>query len=495
MTDRAREETREDAIRPGPALAGFLLFAITLIVPSPPGFSGAAWPVLGLTAWMACWWALEAVPLAATALLPLLVVPILWSAFGLEDPAGVLGEYANASVFLILGGLLLAIAMERCNLHKRVAYNIVVRLGDHPRQLILGVMIASAFISMWVSNTSTTLMMLPVATSIAMLLVPQGGIDDRSVRNFRAALTLSVPYAATIGGLGTLIGTPTNALVQGFAARNFGIDLSFVDWLVFGLPTVVILLPLTWLILVRVALPFTLPAITGSRNVVRTALTDLGPMSVAERRVASIAALTALAWITRPLLNRVPGLEGVNDTVIAIAAGTVLYLVPSGMRRGEALLDSASMTRVPWDVLLLFGGGLALAAAIQASTLSTTLGQGLSVLGDWPLWALTLAIVAVLVLWTELNSNVAAAATFMPILAALAAATAHAPLALIVPAAMAASAGFMMPVGTPGNAIAFASGQVTMRQMIRAGALIDVAAIVVIACVGYYTVPLIGSLR
>ena len=490
-----REELREGSIRPLPTVVGFLLFALTLVTPPPSGFSPAAWPVLGLTAWMACWWALEAVPLAVTALLPLLVVPPMWAAFGIANPAAVLGEYANASVFLILGGLLLAIAMERCNLHKRVAYNIVIRLGDHPRQLILGVMIASAFISMWVSNTSTTLMMLPVATSIAMLIVPSGGAADQSVRNFRAALTLSVAYAATIGGMGTLIGSPTNALVQGFAAKNFGIDLSFVDWLLFGLPTVVILLPLTWFILVRVALPFELPSITGSRNVVRTALDDLGPMSVAERRVAAIVMVTAVCWITRPLLNLLPGLQGINDTVIAIAAGLVLYLTPSGRRPGEALLDAGSMGRIPWDVLLLFGGGLALAAAIQTSALSDTLGLGLAVLGDWPLWALTLAIVCVLVLWTELNSNVAAAATFMPILAALSGATGQAPLSLIVPAAMAASAGFMMPVGTPGNAIAFATGEITMRQMLRAGALIDLAAAVVIACVAYYTVPLIGSHR
>jgi sodium-dependent dicarboxylate transporter 2/3/5 len=482
-------EVREQPLRWRAVLLGPALFAVTLLGPSPGGFQGLAWPVLGLAAWMACWWALEAVPLSATALLPLAIVPML----GFAQPASILSEYANSSIFLILGGFLVALAMEGCGLHKRIAYGIVARVGEQPRRLVLGVMIATALLSMWVSNTSTTLMMLPVAASVATLLARDAEPDDaRSVANFRAAMTVGVAYAATIGGLGTLIGTPTNALVQGFAARNLGVDLSFGDWLLFGLPTVCALLPLAWWILVRIALPFELRPSASSTELVRESLRTLGPMSSAERRVALVGAAAAAAWVLRPLLNDLPGLEHLNDTVIAVAAGLSLFLLPSGPGSRAALLDASSFRRVPWDVLLLFGGGLALAAAIQASTLSDTVGAALAMLGGWPLFPLIALVVAVIVLWTELNSNVAAAATFLPVLAALAMATDHDALSLLAPAAMAASAAFMLPVGTPANAIVFATGQISLRQMVRAGAWVNVAAVGVITVIGYYTVPLIS---
>jgi sodium-dependent dicarboxylate transporter 2/3/5 len=481
-------EARAAPLRWWAVLLGPTLFACTIALPPPAGFAPIAWPALGLAAWMACWWALEAVPLAATALLPLAIVPLL----GFADPGTILAEYANSSIFLILGGFLIAIAMERCNLHRRIAYNVIAAVGDEPRRLVLGVMLATALLSMWVSNTSSALMMLPVATSIAALVTANAAAGDAvSIGNFRAVMVVCVAYAATIGGLGTLIGTPTNALVQAFAARNLGIDLGFVDWLIFGLPTVCVLLPLAWWVLTRVALPFQLGATSATRTLMRDSLRDLGGMSTAEWRVAAIAGAAALLWVTRPLLNGVTGLSGLNDTIIAITAGLALFIVPAGQGQSRALLDSSSFARLPWDVLVLFGGGLALAAAIQSSTLSDTIGAALATLGHWPLFGLVATVVAILVLWTELNSNVAAAATFLPVLAALAASTDHAALALLAPAAMAASAGFMLPVGTPANAIVFATGQISLRQMLRAGALLDVTAIVVITIVGYYTVPLI----
>jgi sodium-dependent dicarboxylate transporter 2/3/5 len=481
-------EARGAPLRWWAVLLGPALFACTIALPPPSGFAPIAWPALGLAAWMACWWALEAVPLAATALLPLAIVPLL----GFDDPSTILAEYANSSIFLILGGFLIAIAMERCNLHRRIAYNVIAAVGDEPRRLVLGVMLATALLSMWVSNTSSALMMLPVATSIAVLVTANAAAGDAvSIGNFRAVMVVCVAYAATIGGLGTLIGTPTNALVQAFAARNLGIDLGFVDWLIFGLPTVCVLLPLAWWVLTRVALPFQLGATSATRTLMRDSLRDLGGMSTAEWRVAAIAGAAALLWVTRPLLNGVTGFSGLNDTIIAITAGLALFVVPAGQGQSGALLDSSSFDRLPWDVLVLFGGGLALAAAIQSSTLSDTIGAALATLGHWPLFGLVATVVAILVLWTELNSNVAAAATFLPVLAALAASTDHAALALLAPAAMAASAGFMLPVGTPANAIVFATGQISLRQMLRAGALLDVTAIVVITIVGYYTVPLI----
>lgn len=470
-------------------ITGPALFAATLVLPPPAHFSAVAWPTLGLLVWMAVWWMAEAVPLAVTALLPLAVVPLL----GLPSTDRILAEYANASVFLILGGCLIGIAMERWNLHKRIAYNIVARVGNHPHVLVLGMMVATAFVSMWVSNASTTLMMLPVATAIAAFVAAPGQSGSTHERNFARALILSVGPAATIGGLGTLIGTPGNALVQGFLAKNYGYDLSFLDWLSFGVPTVLVLLPLCWWALVRFAFPFQLQQQSDAQAAVRAALAELGPMSVAERRVAVVAACAAVAWIARPLLNEVTFLGGLTDTGISIIAGTVLFLMPAPLKGNSTLLELDDLRRVPWNVLLLFGGGLVLAAAVQASTLDDTIGVYVRDLGSWPLLPLLFVLVAFLLLWTELASNVAAIATFIPVIAALAETSNHSVLALVVPAAIAASAGFMLPVGTLPNAIVLASGQVTLREMIRAGIWLDAIGIVVITAIGYWLIPLVSG--
>lgn len=467
-------------------LSGPSVFVLTLFVPAPEAFGGLAWPVLGLALWMAIWWALEAVPLAVTSLLPLPIVPLL----GFDDPTAVLGEYANPSVMLLFGGFLIALAMERWNLHRRIAFRIVHVVGREPRRLVLGVMLATAFISLWVSNTSSALMMLPVAIAIAALVAPEGEENGDS-RNFNAALLLGVAYGATIGGMGTLIGTPTNALVQGFMARNFDVDIRFVDWLVFGIPVVAILLPSAWWIMTRWALPFDPARLRLVGAPIEQMLAELGPVSRPERRVAAIATVTALTWIFRPLLNVWPPLAGLTDTAIAVAAGVAMFLVPNGESArphaptSGALLDGADLVRVPWPILLLFGGGLSLAAAIQESTLAVTLGDAFAMFGDWPLFALIMVMTVTLIAWTELNSNVATAATFMPVLAALAAGSDHSVLALVVPAAIASSAGFMMPVGTPPNALVFGTGRITMRQFLHCGLRVNLAAALVISVVGY----------
>lgn len=468
-------------------LPGPLFFLATVWLPAPEGFAGTAWPVLGLTLWMALWWALEAVPLAATALLPLVVVPVV----GVAEPRQVLAEYANPSVMLLIGGMLVALGMERWRLHERMAFAIMRQVGAEPRRLVLGMLVATAFVSMWVSNTSTALMMLPVAIAVARLAVPAAGASGApgtaaagpDAANFSAAMVLAVAYGATIGGMGTLIGTPTNALVQGFMARNFGVDISFVDWLAFGLPTVALLLPCAWLWLVRVGVPFDPRAVPVAADAVEDGWRRLGSTTPEERRIAAIALIAAALWILRPWLAQWPPLARLDDTVIAVAAGVAPFLVPA--RDGGALLRAADIQRLPWAVMLLFGGGLALAAAIQESTLSTTLGAALAGLGGWPLPLLIVAMVLVLIAWTELNSNVSTAATFMPIMAAVAAGSEHSVLALVAPAAMAASAGFMLPVGTPANALVFGTGRVTLRQMLRSGAGVNLAAAVIISVVGY----------
>lgn len=470
-------------------LPGPICFVATLLMPAPSGFEGTSWQVLGLVGWMALWWALEAIPLAATALLPIIIVPLL----GVPDARTVLAEYANPSVLLLLGGFLVALAMERWQLHRRMAFAIMLKVGTEPRRLVLGMMLATAFISLWVSNTSSALMMLPVAIAIASMTAPIGAEPPaRDLAHFTAALLLAVAYGATIGGMGTLIGTPTNALVQGFMARNFGVDITFLDWLAFGLPTVALLLPAAWFLLVRVGLPFDPRRIPIDRSAVHAGFAGLGGLSIQEKRVAVVAIAAAVLWVTRPWLSALPGLGGLDDTVIAVAAGLSLFLIPSGSSR-EALLRPSDLAALPWTVLLLFGGGLALAAAIQESTLAQTLGVLLAGLGGWPLPLLIIAMVLLLIVWTELNSNVSTAATFMPIMAAVAAGSEHSVLALVAPAAMAASAGFMLPVGTPANALVFGSGRVSIGQMLRAGWSVNLAAAVVISTVGYFAAGWLAS--
>jgi solute carrier family 13 (sodium-dependent dicarboxylate transporter), member 2/3/5 len=469
-------------------VAGIAALGAVLVTEPPAGMTPAAWIVAGTMVLMACWWATEALPLAATALVPLAILPPL----GATSAADLAQGYGNTTLFLILGGLLLGLAMERCGLHRRIAYAIVARAGGHAQGLVFGMMCATAFVSMWVQNTSTALMMVPVALSVATIVAPEGGAAGRDATHFAKAIVLCVAYAATIGGLGTLVGTATNALVVGFMQQNYGETISFTQWLAFGIPTVVLLLPVAWLVLVRVAFPFRLGEQATARDRLAEARTALGPMSVAERRVATILVVTAALWITGPLIQKIPGFGEWNDTTTALLAGLVLCVVQNGSREGGGLLAGADLRRVPWDVLLLFGGGLALAEAIQGSGLSEYLGVVLGGIGTLPLVLLIATMVALLVFWTEFNSNVATAATFMPILAAIAAASDYPVLQLVAPAAIAASCGFMLPVGTPANAIVFGTGRLTMQEMIRAGWRVNLASIVIVTAVSMIVIPLIA---
>ena len=458
---------------------GAAIFAAMLLLPEPAGFPLTAWRAAALTLLMAVWWATEALPIAATSILPLAAGPLL-GIVGVEEAGR---GYGSSTIFLILGGCLLGLALERVQLHRRIAYAIVEVAGTSARSLVLGVMVATAFVSMWVSNTSTTLMMLPVATSIAVLVAPEHEVATAERRHFSTAVILGVAYAATIGGLGTLIGTPTNALAVAFLAQNYSIRVGFADWLVVGLPCVLLLLPLSWWILVRYTHPFEIKDIAQARAVVRRERELLGPLGTSEKRVAVIFAAAAGAWVASPWLRELPGLAGLSDMGISMLAGLALFIVPAGKPQSGTLLEARDLRRVPWDTLFLFGGGLALAALIQDSGLSQQIGQWLVAFAGWPVWLLTILVVLFLVFWTELSSNVATAATFMPILAALATTAGIPLLQLIIPAAMAASCGFMLPVGTAPNAIVYGSGRVGMRDMMRAGLPLDILAAVVVVAV------------
>jgi sodium-dependent dicarboxylate transporter 2/3/5 len=377
---------------------------------------------------------------------------------------------------------MLARAMERWNLHKRIALY-VLRLGGRSlTSLIFSMMAATAFLSMWVSNTATTMMMLPIGQSIVATAAANSGAQhETDLTRFSAGLMLGIAYAATIGGMGTLIGTPPNALFAGFMSDTYGVNIGFSQWMMVGVPIVVILLPVTWLVLTRLAFGFATPEATISRPLTAPGISSLGPMSRGEISVAIVVSVTALAWVFRPLLiNFYPALE-LSDAGIAMAAALLLFIIPADWSKGQFLLSWSEAITIRWDVLILFGGGLALATALTQSGLVNQIAGVLKIFGGLPLVALVLIVMFVVVYLGELASNTAMAAIFLPIAAAVAVSYGIDPMALTMPVALAASLGFMLPVATPPNAIIYGGGAVTAHQMLRAGALLDIICTVIVA--------------
>ncbi len=464
-----------------PLVAGPLAFAL-LRVAAPGGLDGPQATVLGLAAWMAIWWITECLPLAVTALLPIALLP----AFGATSAREATAPFANDVVFLYLGGFLLAEALQHWRAHERLALGVVLRVGTDSRRLVLGVMVATAFISMWISNTATAAMMYPIALAIG----ERFGTDE-AARSQRVALLLGVAFAASIGGMATLIGTPPNLILAGAARELIGVELDFFAFLRFGLPIALLLLPVSWALLVFVFHRERI--VLGGADV--TALRDqqraLGPLSSGEQRVLFVFVAMALGWFFREPKDigslRLPGLTsfvpGLTDAGIAIIGGIVLFLIP-GRRNGDGasrpLLTWTEAREIPWDVLLLFGGGLSLAGAMESSGLATRIGQWMSGLEGLPLPLVLLGVAAVTVLVSELASNAATAAMGMPIAVSLAAALGQPPLLVMLTIGLAASVGYALPMATPPNAIVFGSGAVTVREMARAGMTLDVVAILVV---------------
>jgi len=444
--------------------AGPLLFAVMLFVGPPDGMKDAAWRTAAVGALMAAWWISEAIPIAATALLPIVLFPLL----GIATVAATTTPYANEVIFLFLGGFLIALALESSGLHRRIALTILAIVGTRPANLILGFMIATAFISMWVSNTATIVMMLPMATSVITIArandLPG---SEASSREFDTALLLGVAYAASIGGLGTLIGTPPNALLAGFMQQSYDIEIGFLDWMLLGVPIVVITLPFAWLLVTRLLHRLGSDPVAGGAVMLARERRAIGPMSRAEWTVGTITVLTATAWITRPMLEEV--VPALNDAGIAIAGALLMFVTPLTVRPLRGVLTWTQAERLPWSVLVLFGGGLSLAAAIQQTGLSAWIGGVLGALGGWPIFAVLLTVTAVIILLSEVASNTATAAAFLPVAGSLAVVIGVDPLLLTLTTALAASGGFMLPVATPPNAIVYGTGRLTVPEMARAG--------------------------
>ncbi|ANM31833.1 anion transporter [Acidobacteria bacterium Mor1] len=463
----------------GPALA---LVLLALAPPEGLGLVGLATAALGV--WMAVWWATEAVPIPVTALLPLGLMPLL----GIADIRTAAAPYAHPTIFLFLGGFLVALALQRWDLHRRVALWVVEGFGRSGNSLILGFMLAAALISMWVTNTATTMMLLPIATSVILVVMRSARAEERDERSsFPVALLLGVAYGASIGGVATLIGTPPNALLAAFMREQFDVEIGFARWLLLGLPVSGLMLPAAWWLLTRRL--FTVRFTTGPRTREHLAelRRELGPIGTAERRVAAVFLLLAIAWVTRPLLNRVELLAGLSDAGIAMLVGALLFVIPSGNR--GALLSWEDTEKLPWGVLILFGGGLSLASAVSNSGLAAWMGSGLQATGIESLPLTVLLAAALIIFLTELTSNTATAATFLPVLAALAVESGHPAIALTAPVALAASLAFMLPVATPPNAVVFSSGQVRIGQMMRAGLWLNLVGILLVTAAAVLLAP------
>lgn len=467
----------------GPALA-----AIMLLTGAPEGLAFPAWATGALLVWMAIWWATEPIPIPVTSLLPLIVLPL----FDAGSPRQIGSGYADHIVLLLLGGFIVALSIERWNLHKRIALNVVSAVGASPLSLVAGFMIATALLSMWISNTATTLMMVPIALSAAAALKDENG-------RFVTALLLGVCYAASIGGVGTPIGTPTNLIAIDWLQNNAGASISFVEWMSFGIPAVLLLVPAAWWSVTRGL--GKLDNSEGAIREVRSQKTALGKMTVPEQRVAMVFALVAVLWVSRRWT--VEGLDAMGwdtlsqysgaqvDMMIAMLGAVLVFVVPAGAGQSRALLNWTEAAKLPWGVLLLFGGGIALGRAVRDTGLSAWIGENLEPLSVLPPIVFIAFVVALVIFLTELTSNVATMTTLAPILGALSVAIGAAPASLLAPAAVAASCAFMLPVATAPNAIIYATDEIPIGKMIARGLRVNLIGIAVITAIGFWLAPLV----
>ncbi len=480
------------------------LAAVALYLAMPAGLD--VWPRLTAAAavLMAVWWITEAIPIPATSLLPLVIFPVLVPAAeagGERLPFNSVGaHYGNNIIFLFMGGFMLALAMQRWQLHRRIALRTLSLTGSRTTNLVAGFMVATGFLSMWVSNTATAVMMLPIALSVLTLVgriakdTSDGGgqatasSDDEPARaatssNFGTALLLGTAYAASIGSLGTIIGTPPNALLVGHIYTTYRYKIGFGQWMLVGVPVAIVMMVVAWFLLTHVLFRPEMREIPGGAALIRDELRALGPMTRAEQRVLAVFVAAASAWVVLPLVSEhLLGLEEpvISDAGIAMVVALLLFTLPSGDRKGVRLLDWEWAVKLPWGVLLLFGGGLALSAQFSASGLSEWLGTHATGLAGVPLWLLVGVVSLVIIFLTEITSNTATAATFLPVASGVAIGIGTDALMLAVPVALAASAAFMMPVATPPNAIVYGSGRVTIGQMVRGGLWLNLIGVVVI---------------
>ncbi|MAM01285.1 MAG: anion transporter [Flavobacteriaceae bacterium] len=470
-------------------ILGPLTFFVFLIFGQFQGLSNSGQSVLASTLWIAIWWVTEAIPIAATALLPIILFPL---SQGMELPTTT-ESYGHKYVFLYLGGFLIAIGIEKWNLHKRIAINIISFIGTDVRKVILGFMIATAFLSMWISNTATSVMMLPMGVAIIKQLKDNPASMENENTIFGKALMLGIAYSASIGGIATLIGTPPNLVMAGVISEIYNYEITFFKWFIFGFPISIILLFFCWYYITRVAYVFHQKEFPGGRSEINRLKNDLGPISYEEKIIAIIFALAGFCWITRSFLLQ-SILPVLDDTIIAISFGLILFVIPSKSNT-NTLLNWKDTIQLPWGVIILFGGGMAIAKAFEISGLAIWLGELMTTLKALPFFILIIFLIAAVNFLTEITSNLATTAMILPVLASLAYEIGVHPFGIMIGAAVAASCAFMLPVATPPNAIVFGSGYLKIPDMVSRGIVLNVFSIILIAVMVYFILPLLWDIN
>ncbi|KQC29968.1 SLC13 family permease [Flagellimonas eckloniae] len=470
-------------------ILGPLSFFYILFFFHPEGLNTSSNAVLATVAWVAIWWVTEAVSIYVTALLPLILFPLT----GGLDLTTTATSYGHKYIFLYMGGFVLAIAIEKWNLHKRIALSIINVIGTNVINIILGFMLATAFLSMWISNTAATVIILPIAMAIVSQLNDNPATVENENKIFGKALMLSIAYSASIGGIATLIGTPTNLVLAGVVETTFGKEITFSEWFGLGFPIAALLLFLCWCYLTRFAFKFKQKEFPGGREEISKRLKALGKMTFEEKMVSAVFALTAFAWISRSFLLK-KFIPAIDDTIIAMCSVIILFLLPSGEKNKKLILWKDAV-KLPWGILLLFGGGLALALGFESSGLAEWIGGKLTALETLPFVLLLLILIAIVNFLTELTSNIATTAILLPVLVSLAPVLGVHPYYLMIGATLAASCAFMLPVATPPNAVVFGSGYLEMDDMVKKGFWLNIISILILTVVVYFVLPLVWDLE
>lgn len=469
---------------------GPLLFLFIILLPPAEDMNLEARAVLAVTIWVAVWWITEAVPIPVTSLLPIILFPVT-NALDLQTTTE---AYGNPIVFLFLGGFIIALAMEKWNLHRRIAINIVKTIGTNKKNIVMGFMVATAFLSMWISNSATAMMMLPIGVAIILQLSAVKEEEETFFSgNFGKALMLAIAYSASIGGLATLVGTPTNAVLAAIVKQLYNIDITFAQWMYMAFPLVIILLFVCWYYLVNLAFPLKNTKNSSGKEELERQVKSLGRISWEEKCVLAVFILTAFLWITRSfILDQI--FTGLDDSMIAIFGAVLLFIIPASKEKGNFILGWEISRELPWGILLLFGGGLAIASGFKISGLAEWIGIQMSMIKGVELIIILVFLVTVINFLTEITSNVATATMMLPILASLAVAIEVHPFGPMVAAGMAASCAFMLPVATPPNAVVFGSGYIKMIDMVKAGFWLNIISIVVITLYVYYLLPVLWNI-
>ncbi|SDL64560.1 solute carrier family 13 (sodium-dependent dicarboxylate transporter), member 2/3/5 [Maridesulfovibrio ferrireducens] len=482
---------------------GPAIFFIMLFMSPPEGMTPSAWKVAAITILMAIWWITEALPIPATSLLPIILFPLL----GIMPSSAATLPYANHLIYLFMAGFFLAVTMEKWNLHRRVAIYTIRLVGLSPGRMVLGFMLATAFLSMWVSNTATTMMMVPIGLAVIKQSL---GFDSADLKacpstgpeyNFGKCLMLGIAYSASIGGVGTIIGSPPNTVMVGMVEKMFGVQIGFGQWMLFGVPFASIMLFITWVLLVWVIFPVKGLQLGGGSNLLDEEIEKLGPMKREEKYIVAVGLTMAIFWMSRGFLKRAdfmtelwPNFSYVHDATIGILGSLLLFLIPTNLKKGEFLLDWKTAVKIPWDVIILFGGGLAIANGFAKTGLAAHIAGQLVLLEGVNIVVFVAAVVGLTILLTETTSNTATATLLIPIMASAAIAMGVHPFATIVSACVAASCAFILPVATPPNAVVYSSGCISLGQMARAGLLLDLTGAVLITVLVVYLLPVLWGI-